>query len=130
MTSQQFFDRVATHLLTQKQRSYDPRRAECRYRGPAGLQCAIGCLIPDEAYHPSFEGWNAWADTAESRAIRRAAGIRGRKQVGLATNLQQVHDLDEPTVWASCLREVAGDHGLRATVVDRLSPRGGSSPLS
>jgi len=29
--------------------------ASCRYRGPNGTKCAIGCLIPDSEYVPQME---------------------------------------------------------------------------
>jgi hypothetical protein len=29
----------------------------CAYRGDEGRKCAVGWLIPDEAYRPEMEGW-------------------------------------------------------------------------
>lgn len=31
---------------------------DCMYRSPDGMQCAIGCMIPDEMYDPIFEQWS------------------------------------------------------------------------
>ena len=54
---QYIFDRVATHLMTQSRKSVDPTSDKlCKYRGPDGCMCAIGCLMTDEEYKPAFEG--------------------------------------------------------------------------
>ena len=45
---------MATHLASQKKRAMSPESSKCMYRID-GLQCAVGCLIPDELYHPSIE---------------------------------------------------------------------------
>jgi hypothetical protein len=46
-TAQEVFDQVATHLLTQRQRS--TTKGNCAYRGDDGLKCAAGCLLgPDD----------------------------------------------------------------------------------
>jgi hypothetical protein len=64
MTPQEIFDTVARHLFTQGERAGivhddDADRNEgfsCRYRGPCGTACAVGKLIPDDAYEPAMEG--------------------------------------------------------------------------
>lgn len=40
LTEQQIFDKVATHLLTQMERSVD-ECGDCRYRGMNGKMCAL-----------------------------------------------------------------------------------------
>lgn len=58
-TAQQVFTQVATHLLTQKERSFviDDRGEElCAYRGDNGLKCAAGCLISNDEYNPIMDG--------------------------------------------------------------------------
>ncbi|ANS05323.1 hypothetical protein [uncultured Mediterranean phage] len=60
LTLQQLFNRVGKHLLTQLQQSTNPHEDQpgktvCLYRNRSGLQCAIGCLIPDTHYHPGME---------------------------------------------------------------------------
>ena len=54
MNDQDVFDRVATHLLTQKRRSTN--QSIPLYRDDRGNKCAIGCLIDDEHYNPILEG--------------------------------------------------------------------------
>lgn len=57
MNLQEIFDKVVNHLREQGCRSSRPgSRAFCSYRGENGLKCAIGCLIPDNLYHPKLEG--------------------------------------------------------------------------
>jgi len=57
MNKQEFFDKVARHLLTQNAKSIEAfeRNAKCLYRGPNGMKCVAGCLIPDELYSENFE---------------------------------------------------------------------------
>jgi hypothetical protein len=64
MTPQEIFDTVARHLFAQGERAgivtdYDYDNNEgfaCRYRAPGGTVCAVGKLIPDDAYDPAMEG--------------------------------------------------------------------------
>lgn len=46
-TNQEIFDTCLTHLRAQGRRSIDPISGFCVYRGPDGLKCAIGALIPN-----------------------------------------------------------------------------------
>jgi hypothetical protein len=55
MTKQEVFDRVVTHLLTQKKRSAS-YYGSCLYKGPDGLRCAVGCLFPDSYDTSKIEG--------------------------------------------------------------------------
>lgn len=50
---QMVFDTVVEALL--KQGKPSSNEDECLYRGPRGLKCAIGHLIPDESYNPNIE---------------------------------------------------------------------------
>lgn len=55
MTNQETFDTVVTALRKQEKPSVN-EIGECMYRGPNGLKCAAGHLIPDDKYNPEFEG--------------------------------------------------------------------------
>lgn len=110
MTKQQMFDRVATHLLTQKKRAM--KLGTCRYRGPGGTKCAIGALIPDAAYTDDLEDY-----TVYSPAVCDAAGI-GPQQQELARRLQQIHDTEVPRVWRRKLEEVAQTFRLNKKVLN------------
>ena len=54
LTEQETFEKVVRHLFTQGKRAVN-REGLCMYRGPDGLKCAIGCLIPDYLYRPRME---------------------------------------------------------------------------
>lgn len=52
-TLQELFNIVSLHLLNQGQKS--AHETLCMYRGPNGMKCAAGVLIPDNEYNPSME---------------------------------------------------------------------------
>jgi hypothetical protein len=57
MTNQEAFDRVWHWFVVEGHaQSKAPGSMACLYRGPDGLKCAVGVLIPDEEYQPSLEG--------------------------------------------------------------------------
>jgi hypothetical protein len=116
MTNQELFDRVASHLLRQGAASIDETSPldsslRCRYRGPGGLMCAIGCLIPDDRYSALLEGKGVF-----NHSVRDAAGI-GDDNLDLAECLQSIHDEGEPGVWACRLSSVAIRYRLNDDVV-------------
>ena len=55
--SQQVYDTVAAHLLTQGRPAKIVIKsvARCAYRDHQGFRCAVGCLIPDDRYDPAME---------------------------------------------------------------------------
>lgn len=61
-------------------------RGFCLYRGPDGLKCAIGHLIPDEKYHNLLE-----SNSAGSCVIRDAVSAPQEERSFLA-ELQACHD--------------------------------------
>lgn len=98
-TSQLIFDTVLAHLRNQGQRSYDGHM--CLYRGPDGLQCAAGCLIPDDLYVPEMEG--------KSFANPIFDGFLGEFR-SLIFDLQCVHDKSD--IWEESFKAVADNHHL------------------
>src|SRR5581483_1310933 len=54
-TAQDIFNTVALHLFTQGRPS-SCKGGYCYYRGPNGMKCAVGALIPDENYYAGMEG--------------------------------------------------------------------------
>lgn len=113
MTNQALFNKVVRHLRRQGERSVGPTARwwqQCMYRGPNGLKCAIGCLIPDEKYRKSIEkhvvGYHG--------PIREAAGISDDPiQISLAWTLQDAHDSYNPIMWESIFRKIARRYNLR-----------------
>lgn len=115
---QSVYDRVALHLLTQGEPSFDADR-ECAYRGVNNTSCAVGCLIKDEFYYPDLEGWSVTREA--TRRVLELSGV----DVDMTTefmlmNLQQLHDHHPPKTWAQQLCIVATKYGLSTSVVDRF----------
>ncbi len=115
MTRQEIFSKIRKHLLTQMEKSeahtdrVNPANGEpinmCLYRGPDGLKCAIGALIPDEAYKPDMEGMGVDSIIA---AIPGASTEDGT----FLLDLQELHDEYMPNEWAGKLGDFAEAHGL------------------
>ncbi len=109
MNNQQAFDRMCDHLMTQKAQAY--QNGYCVFRTAQGLQCAIGCLIPDQVYHPNIEGM-----TVRSLKARYPdfAAIVADVDTYLLDECQYVHDRHEVPQWASELRKLAQKFELEA----------------
>lgn len=116
--TQEAFNRAVAGVIKQGRPSVDAA-GRCLYRGPDGLRCAVGWLIPDELYEPEMEGVNTnWLRVMWPRAMS-ACDNRF-----LVRELQEAHD------WASMrgdfLREfkkqcrgVAARYGLDPAVIDK-----------
>lgn len=108
LTKQEIFNRVATHLLTQRAKAMDEGR--CRYLDRQGRRCAVGCLIPDG--HPSLTVFASlgfllitYPDLAEGWGLDEDA-------FSLLNELQLIHDNDMPSQWAAHLTELASKFNL------------------
>lgn len=118
MSLQEIFDTVASHLLTQNQRSVgywvkceDSEESffndtSCAYRGQNGLKCAVGVLISDQDYSPQIEG----------ESIRCLMGtyqpnLDHLKREVIRT-LQFIHDNHSPKDWGAKLKHVAKTYNL------------------
>lgn len=104
MNNQEVLDKVANHLLTQMEVSAD--EFGCKYRGPNGLKCAIGCLIPDEKYIPAMEGLSSNHVIIQGNLSNFLGDIK------LLKKLQFIHDQHEPVEWRSLLETLANDYNL------------------
>ncbi len=61
MNKQEAFNKIYLGLKSQGfQKSFNETIYRCQYRGPNGLKCAVGYLIPDEKYHESLEKLNPY----------------------------------------------------------------------
>ena len=80
-----------------------PDRVECLYRGPDGLKCAAGLLIPDDVYYPGWEGQSVYAN--ESNGV---SGFFNEKyddeSVDFLSRAQTIHD----TVARGCIESEEG----------------------
>lgn len=109
-TAQELFDKVATHLLKQYKVSDDDEG--CLYRGPGGLKCAVGCLIPDDAYSVDMESLRV-SDLVNGNLLRQDLRLVFIEHLDLLDDLQQIHDVhQEPSVWEKALRLVAKKYKL------------------
>jgi hypothetical protein len=91
MTNQEIVNKVAKHLRIQGVRSANTTGA-CKYRGDNGLSCAVGCLIPDSAYHPEWDLNNGMPLIHIWKQIDHLFDIGSRT---LLIELQFVHDTVE-----------------------------------
>lgn len=113
-TPQEFFDRTATHLLKQNERSVD-QEGGCMYRGPQGLRCAIGIWIPDSVYDASMEGAYAF-DICGYDGMDHLRGI----DLTYLEAMQLIHDTSEPDQWPRLLAEFAEREDLDSSVLDEF----------
>jgi hypothetical protein len=111
---QYIFDRVATHLMTQSRKSVDPTSDKlCKYRGPDGCMCAIGCLMTDEEYKPAFEGC-----AATHFRYQEINGTRPNSYlVQFLQELQNIHDTVAVSDWKGCLIMLASDNGIQSNIL-------------
>lgn len=113
LTTQQIFDKVAEHLLTQKERSI--KNGKCLYRGPYGLKCAIGALIPDELYKPEWDNECLNSD-ALPLDLFEAICINYEEQSNTLYYLQDLHDAVKTEEWKEALIAFASSRHLDYSV--------------
>ena len=118
--NQRAFDVAVRELKKQGGRSVNDDEG-CMYRGTNGSMCAVGALIADEHYCPSFEG-NGVSSPDLGDKIRAAVARSGYcVSPSLLSELQRAHD-------AFCrfedvliqLRNVAKRHKLNPAVIDEV----------
>lgn len=110
-TSQQVFDQVAKHLLTQNEICSDENLA-CCYRNKAGLKCAAGCLIGKSEYKKKFEK-KPWDKLIE-------LGLVSLAHNKLIIDLQILHDRTPVVSWKSELLRCANKHNLNPDILNKF----------
>lgn len=116
---QNIFDFVARKLLEQGQKSRgveiegEWKAHVCAYRGPDGLKCAAGHLMPDHIYRRDMEGVTigdiVWfEDTFDD------------DEQTLIFCLQRMHDGYDPGLWAQRLDSIARAREVETYVVDEF----------
>lgn len=115
MNTQQAFDIMVAHLRQQGRPSrYDA--AGCAYRGPDGLKCAVGALIPDELYRDNMEGRTIRTLLISDRdAYHKLSRLLDRVDVQLLEEMQTIHDHNEPKQWEKAFKYVAEEFNLNYT---------------
>lgn len=83
-TTEEVFEYIRNHLLTQNAKSRGHEDGICYYHGDHHLKCAAGCLISDDKYTPKFEV-NNW-----STLVRKGLVLAAHSE--LIKELQYLHD--------------------------------------
>lgn len=113
------FNKVYTHLNTQRKPSVNRRYGQCLYRNyekGAVLKCAIGCLIPDKKYKDTMEGYDVLI-------LRRRFDTSTylKLPVEFYNDLQMEHDewSDHRSIrkWRKGMKDVAFNWGLDDSIV-------------
>ncbi len=96
LSAQQIFDRVLAAIRAQGVPSIiiDEQGLRCRYRGPNGLKCAVGHLIPDNVDCSAFEGEPVLTIRRfpEAREALLEAGVSLSQHGSILDDLQDAHD--------------------------------------
>ncbi len=114
MNTQELFDKMSHHLLTQMDVSRNPDHT-CAYRGEKYRMCAVGVLIKDELYKPSFEGEAADGDNVRSAVELSIGRTLDSKELQMMRLLQHIHDYDNVCRWEAQLAMTAVNLGLAFT---------------
>ena len=128
LNAQEIFDKVTRHLFTQGRPA--KHLGLCRYRDNEGRSCAVGCLIPEERYDPSFDN-EASGGTAITAALGNPkfvqaladGGVDAAEHFDLLRSLQVVHDSMDTygTIWLrERLEGVAEVYGLSKDVLKEV----------
>lgn len=120
--TQEIFDKIAIHLLTQNERSA-LRNGACCYRVENGNSCAVGCLISDDVYErvgKNIEGMGV-TQAPVLEALKDSIGFNlNQGQIQMLSDLQECHDWCKPDEWKEVLKNIAGDYGLRLDVFNHF----------
>lgn len=115
-TAQELFETVVLHQRKQAEKSHialSEGGFSCRYRDPEGRSCAIGCLIPNDAYKPEMEGGDV-GDLIKKDLLPVTLAAEFFKNMRLLSTLQKIHDQSLAlTDWERQWRMVADDYKLR-----------------
>lgn len=123
MTKQEIFNKVYTHLITQGKQSITyykqggVTRSTCAYRGANGTSCAVGCLILDEHYDKSIEGYNVLENNVKE-VLDKSGVPTDDNTIKFLLDLQKIHDsymfedVDISDMFKEKLERMANDHTL------------------
>ena len=101
-------NRVSEHLLAQNKKSVN-FWGSCLYRGPDGLKCAIGALLPDDTDFIRLENLPV-SDPAVLAVL--GVDVNDMETIGLLTQLQKMHDNGPIDTWAEGLTLIADNLAL------------------
>lgn len=113
-TQQELFNLVVHHARAQGCRSVHEYggRVTCCYRGPGGLKCFFGVVIPDDKYLHEMDTFVTMGEAVWS--VERIAKHIGLPEslCQLAHNLRSIHDNDDPKIWERQFGHLARSYGL------------------
>ena len=116
MDRQKIFNTVFAHFVEQKVPScLGGTGTICAYRGEGGKSCAIGYLIPDDLYHPSFEGMSVVSLLRVEDHLREFFQITNLEDLYFLRELQETHDCclaQGMEVVCSAMKNIARRYGL------------------
>jgi hypothetical protein len=108
-TKQEIFDKVINGLVSQNlQQSHLNDR--CMYRGPNGLKCAAGHLIPDEIYEPAMEGNRIGYVVKKYKMLQDIDYFVDNEILNMITDLQIWHDISP--IRLDSLKKIAETHNV------------------
>jgi hypothetical protein len=120
MNTQELFDKVAKHLLTQNAKALDSRGG-CVYRAADGKMCAVGCLIDDKHYASDLEGKGISIDEIDTdvctAVIQSIGSPLDPHQLHMLQDLQSVHDDISPEEWPEELHNFAEEYDLSTAIL-------------
>lgn len=111
------YTRVRQHLLSQMKQSTFTGSGACAYRGHDGCKCAIGILISDENYNHVLENVSSNGLSVKN-AIKNSGYDLTGVHYAFLSELQQIHDLNEPESWKVRLDEFAKTWELKVEITD------------
>jgi hypothetical protein len=113
--NQDAFDKVLKAIRKQKYiQSNDDSKGICAYRGPDGLRCAVGHLLPSSLYRKEMEGRRAGALKRIYPEIEKYfKNVDGY----LLNDLQRAHDFSlgrkgNSIDWETKMKQIAFDYSL------------------
>lgn len=92
MTNQEAFNKVWDHFVVKKNGPSVDGSGTCKYRGRNGTKCAIGVLIPDEAYEPQMDYGGLKLERIISMYPKFREALKGVGRDFLC-DLQATHDM-------------------------------------
>lgn len=105
-TRQTAFDKISAHLVKQGRRARASEGVRiCQLKTDEGLQCAVGCLIPDEDYRIELEHYLVRELVSEVPCLR---GLDAQ----FLRDMQLIHDKEKVENWPRMLRQYARKNEL------------------
>lgn len=123
-TDQTALNAVVAHSRKQPEKSQSPFGAGCQYRGPHGLMCFVGALIPE----PEMQQMLSRNESLNTRCVTEVVrepeieDLFSQVNPALLSRIQKVHDTKRVQDWDAALRRVARDCELAFPEVAQPEP--------